>query len=155
MLSSKCLIISGLRRAMVVAGGALAVAGCSSQLARVPPRMDLGGYDRVALVTFSADPAKNSLGQLATERFAEEVLTSQSGFELIELGPADSSVARLRAKIVPAFGRGCVLVAVQGLGGRESLVLTGSAQIKESAERAAVFAVLDATNRWTELRRPR
>jgi hypothetical protein len=44
---------------------------------------------------------------------------------------------------------------VQGLGGRESLVLTGSAQIKESAERAAVFAVLDATNRWTELRRPR
>lgn len=97
MLSSKCLIISGLRRAMVVAGGALAVAGCSSQLARVPPRMDLGGYDRVALVTFSADPAKNSLGQLATERFAEEVLTSQSGFELIELGPADSSVARLLA----------------------------------------------------------
>ena len=44
---------------------------------------------------------------------------------------------------------------VGGLGGRESLVLTGSAQIKESAERAAVFAVLDATNRWTELRRPR
>ena len=97
MLSSKCFRISGLRRATVVAGAALAVAGCSSQLARVPPRMDLGGYDRVALVTFSADPAKNSLGQLATERFAEEVLTSQSGFELIELGPADSSVARLLA----------------------------------------------------------
>ena len=97
MRSSKCLIISGLRRATVVAGAALAVAGCSSQLARVPPRMDLGSYDRVALVTFSADPAKNSLGQLATERFAEEVLTSQSGFELIELGPADSSVARLLA----------------------------------------------------------
>jgi len=67
----------------------------------------------------------------------------------------DSSLALEGAKIVPAFEREFVFVAVQGLGGRESLVLTGSAQIKESAERAAVFAVLDATNRWTELRRPR
>lgn len=67
----------------------------------------------------------------------------------------DSSVALEGAKIVAAFDREFVFVAVQGLGGRESLVLTGSAQIKESAERAAVFAVLDATNRWTELRRPR
>ncbi len=67
----------------------------------------------------------------------------------------DSSVALEGAKIVPAFDREFVFVAVQGLGGRESLVLTGSAQIKESAERAAVFAVLDATNRWTELRRPK
>ena len=67
----------------------------------------------------------------------------------------DSSVALEGAKTVPAFDREFVFVAVQGLGGRESLVLTGSAQIKESAERAAVFAVLDATNRWTELRRPR
>jgi len=67
----------------------------------------------------------------------------------------DSSLALEGAKIVPAFDREFVFVAVQGLGGRESLVLTGSAQIKESAERAAVFAVLDATNRWTELRRPR
>ena len=34
------------------------------------------------------------------------------------------------------------------------LLLSGTAEIKESAERAAVFAVLDATNRWTEARRP-
>ena len=58
------------------------------------------------------------------------------------------------AKIVEAFDREFAFVAVQGLGGRESLLLTGTAEIKESAERAAVFAVLDATNRWTELRRP-
>ena len=67
----------------------------------------------------------------------------------------DQSVALEGAKIVQAFDREFVFVAVQGLGGRESLLLTGSAQIKESAERAAVFAVLDATNRWTELRRSR
>ena len=37
---------------------------------------------------------------------------------------------------------------------RETLLLTGSAEVKESSERAAVFAVLDATNRWTAARRP-
>jgi hypothetical protein len=66
----------------------------------------------------------------------------------------DSSVALEGAKIVEAFDKEFAFVAVQGLGGRETLLLTGTALIKESAERAAVFAVLDATNRWTELRRP-
>jgi len=66
----------------------------------------------------------------------------------------DSSVALEGAKIVDAFDRQFAFVAVQGLGGRESLLLTGTAEIRESAERAAVFAVLDATNRWTEARQP-
>ncbi len=67
---------------------------------------------------------------------------------------SDFSIALEGAKIVEAFDREFAFVAVQGLGGRESLLLTGTAEIKESAERAAVFAVLDATNRWTEARRP-
>jgi hypothetical protein len=66
----------------------------------------------------------------------------------------DSSLALEGAKIVEGFDREFAFVAVQGLGGRESLLLSGTAEIKESAERAAVFAVLDATNRWTEARRP-
>ena len=66
----------------------------------------------------------------------------------------DSSLALEGAKIVEGFDREFAFVAVQGLGGRETLLLSGTAEIKESAERAAVFAVLDATNRWTETRRP-
>jgi hypothetical protein len=66
----------------------------------------------------------------------------------------DFSIALEGAKIVEAFDREFAFVAVQGLGGRETLLLTGTAEIKESAERAAIFAVLDATNRWTEARRP-
>ena len=66
----------------------------------------------------------------------------------------DSSLALEGAKIVPAFDREFVFVAVQGLGGREAVLLIGTAEVKESAERAAVFAVLDATNRWAEARRP-
>lgn len=67
---------------------------------------------------------------------------------------SDHSVALEGAKILEAFDRQFVLVAVQGLGGREAVLLIGTAEIKESAERAAVFAVLDATNRWAEARRP-
>ena len=67
---------------------------------------------------------------------------------------SDHSVALEGAKIMTAFDREFVLVAVQGLGGREAVLLIGTAEVKESAERAAVFAVLDATNRWAEARRP-
>jgi hypothetical protein len=67
---------------------------------------------------------------------------------------SDASVALEGAKIVDGFDREFAFVAVQGLGGREMILMTGTSEIKESAERAAVFAVLDATNRWTEARRP-
>ena len=40
------------------------------------------------------------------------------------------------------------------IGNAFAVLLIGTAEIKESAERAAVFAVLDATNRWAEARRP-
>ena len=66
---------------------------------------------------------------------------------------SDSSLALEGAKIVEGFDREFAFVAVQGLGGRDTLLLSGTAEIKESPERAAVFAVLDATNRWTEARR--
>lgn len=65
----------------------------------------------------------------------------------------ESSLALEGAKVFDAFDREFVLTGVQALGGRDSLLLTGTAQIKDSAERAAVFAVLDATNRWVAPRR--
>ena len=71
---------------------------------------------------------------------------------LDELLP-DNSVALEGAQIIEAFDRKFVLVAVHGLGGREAQLLTGTCEIKESAERSAVLAVLDATNRWADARR--
>jgi len=56
-------------------------------------------------------------------------------------------------KVVEALDRTVVFVVVRGMGGRDSHVMTGTAEVRESAERAAVFAVLDATNRWVEARR--
>jgi hypothetical protein len=50
--------------------------------------------------------------------------------------------------------RDLVFAGVQAMSGRDTVLLTGTAQVKEHPERAAVLAVLDATNRWTEVRRP-
>jgi hypothetical protein len=43
-----------------------------------------------------------------------------------------------------------VFVGVTTRQGRETTMLTGSAEIRESAETASVLAVLDATNRWLD-----
>jgi hypothetical protein len=66
---------------------------------------------------------------------------------------SDNSIALEGAAVIDAFDRRFVLVAVHGLGGREAMLLTGTCEIRESPERGAVLAVLDATNRWVDARR--
>ena len=82
----------GLQWALALCGG-LALGGCASKYAQVPPRLDLEPYGRVALVAFSTEQANDGLSTLATQRFAEALLASQRGVELLELGTADSSAA--------------------------------------------------------------
>jgi hypothetical protein len=49
-----------------------------------------------------------------------------------------------------AFQRQFVFVGVTARFGRDSSLMTGSAEVKESPEQSAVLAILDATNRWVE-----
>jgi hypothetical protein len=72
--------------------GALALSACSSKYASVPARLDLVPYGRIAIVTFSTDQSSRAISSLATQRFAEVLLSSQSGVELLELTTADSSL---------------------------------------------------------------
>lgn len=63
----------------------------------------------------------------------------------------DSRVLGLEGcRTVEAFGRQFVFVGVTARVGRDSSLLTGSAEVKESPEQSAALAVLDATNRWVE-----
>ncbi|MEP6618245.1 MAG: hypothetical protein ABJE47_02975 [bacterium] len=55
------------------------------------------------------------------------------------------------AKLIDAFEREFIFVALTSRFGRESALLTGSAEVKDGIETATVLAVLDATNRWVEL----
>lgn len=64
------------------------------------------------------------------------------------------SMALEGARVVAALDREVVFAGVLAMSGRDTVLLTGTAQVRENPERAAVLAVLDATNRWTEVRRP-
>ena len=77
---------------------ALSALGCSSHRVLVPPRLDLRQYGRLGLITFSAENAKGSLPQYATERFSEEILAAQPGIEVLELGSVDSLLERVGEK---------------------------------------------------------
>ncbi|HKW41994.1 MAG TPA: hypothetical protein VJN39_12160 [Gemmatimonadales bacterium] len=73
----------------------LSCGGARRPAIQVPPRLDLAPYGRLGLVTFTVENAKGSLHQIATERFAEEVLAAQPGSEVLELGSADTLLKRV------------------------------------------------------------
>jgi hypothetical protein len=54
------------------------------------------------------------------------------------------------ARLIEAFEREFVFVALAARVGREAILLTGSAQVRDSVETASALAVLDATNRWVD-----
>ena len=90
--------------------GALALSGCSSKYAAVPARLDLAPYGRIAVVAFSTEQSNGAMSSLATQRFAEALLRSQSGIELLELDAEDSSLKGLAANadgvaLAQALGR--------------------------------------------------
>ena len=64
---------------------------------------------------------------------------------------ADRALSLEGAKLIDAFEREFVFVSLAARFGRDRLVLTGSAEVKDSAETSAVLAVLDATNRWMQI----
>jgi len=53
-------------------------------------------------------------------------------------------------KLIDAFEKQLVLVGISVRQARESILLTGICEVKESLETASVLAVLNATNRWVE-----
>ena len=66
---------------------------------------------------------------------------------------AERTLALEGSKLIAAFYREFIFVSVTARIGRDSVVLTGSCEVRESAETSAVLAVLDATNRWMHLDR--
>ncbi len=72
--------------------GALALSACSSKYATVPARLDLAPYGRIAVIAFTTEQSNSAMSTLATQRFAEALLASQTGVELLELDAADPSV---------------------------------------------------------------
>jgi hypothetical protein len=77
-------------RSALAVCGAVMLAACASKYAQVPPRVDLRPYGRVALIAFSTTDENQAMSTLATQRFAEALLASQAGIEILELTASDS-----------------------------------------------------------------
>jgi hypothetical protein len=57
----------------------------------LPPTLNLVPHHNIGLFEFSVENAKGNLHEFATHRFEEYVLAAQSGIEMREFKPADSS----------------------------------------------------------------
>lgn len=79
--------------------------------------------------------------ELAARAALSAILQTEEGDRLLSLDGC---------KMIDAFEREWVFVGVTARWGRESAILAGSCEIKDSPETAAVLAVLDATNRWID-----
>lgn len=85
---------------------------------------------------------------LENERSRLELAGRAALRAISEIEAAAKSLDLGGARVVEAFERELVLVAVTAQLARETVLLTGTCEVKESPETAAVLAVLDATNRW-------
>jgi len=90
---------------------------------------------------------------LENERLRIELAARAAVMAICQAESEDRVLSLEGCKAIVAFDRNFVFVGVSARVGRESALLTGSAEVKESAETASVLAVLDATNRWIELAR--
>ena len=90
---------------------------------------------------------------LENERLRIE-LAARATLSAITQAEGDARVLGLEGcKVIDAFDRQFVFVGLTTRTGRDSALLTGSAEVKESQETASVLAVLDATNRWIDYSR--
>jgi hypothetical protein len=106
--------------------GALLLLGCSSKYSQLPARLDLAQYGRVALLAFSAEQPNDAMSALATQRFAEALLASQSGVELLEIGSADSVL-----KALPANADGATIAQALGKQKNVPAVFVGTLKLSK------------------------
>jgi hypothetical protein len=141
-------------------------------VSRVTPQSEaaVGGVRRYVFDDVEVKRSRSGLGCRVTLRRGEESFEGEAeGLETeaarLELAARatvlaiafaegkQGSLALAGAQRVDAFGTEFVFVGVSARQGRESMLLSGSCAIRDSAEVAGALAVLDATNRWLEATR--
>ena len=88
---------------------------------------------------------------LQSDRSRVDVAARATLAALSLAGPTAGLFSLEGARVISAFEREFVFAVVMVRSGREQVLLTGSCEVRDSAETAAVLAVLDATNRWMDI----
>jgi hypothetical protein len=87
---------------------------------------------------------------IESDRLRTETAARAAVAAVARAGIEGRSLAFEGARLIGAFDREFVFVALTTRLGRDTTLLTGTAQVKDGIETATVLAVLDATNRWME-----
>lgn len=145
----------------VSAAGVAAAAGCGTPAVPLPPKRTMYFED----IEIRGSRSKGVACKVTLRRGDEVFIGEAEGHEsdhsrmdvaaraaLEALVKSDNTERRRPSlegtKLVQAFDREFVFVGVSLRLGRDSALATGSAEVKDGKETAAVLAVLDATNRW-------
>lgn len=115
--------------------GSLLLSACASKYSQVPARLDLAPFGRIALISFAADQPNDPMSALATQRFAEALLASQTGVELLELGSSDPALKTLPANTDP-------VTLAQALGKQKNVpaVFVGTLKVSKLKPRGHIDA---------------
>lgn len=108
---------------------------------------------KVRVILRRGDAACEGVEEGVDEARSRVQLAARATVKAMEQELVDAGVVLEGVRVVDAFDRRIVLAAVHGVGGRSSQLLVGTCEVRESAEQAAVLAVLDATNRWYLMQR--
>ena len=72
--------------------------GCTTTVeVAVPPRVDLGQYDRIGLIQFASNSG-DPIERLGTQKFLQSVQTAQPGTPILELGTDQQVLASINHK---------------------------------------------------------
>ncbi|MBI3567660.1 MAG: hypothetical protein HY084_05590 [Gemmatimonadetes bacterium] len=89
-------------------------------------------------------------GQEAGDKARVELAASAAVHAIVLAEGNGRTLSLEGAKVISAFDRELVLVAVVARSGRQAQFLTGCCEMKDNSETASALAVLNATNRWVE-----
>jgi len=104
---------------------------------------------RVTLTKDSTSYVGESRG-LDGDRARLELAARAACLAISDADGKDRQFALEGIRIFDAFDRKFIFTGIMVRAGRESRLLAGTCEVLDSAETAAVLAVLDATNRWIE-----
>jgi hypothetical protein len=112
----------------------LVFSACGAHYAQVPARLNLHPYGRVALVSFYTDQSNHDLSTMATQQFAEALLSSQPGIQLLEVGQSGASSRDLTASADSA----AIARALGPVGGKAPAVFVGRLTLSGVKTRAGL-----------------
>jgi hypothetical protein len=115
----------------------LLILGCGPKM-MVPPEIDLNEYGNVGLINFSSE-AKGNLGEFVTQKFLEEISSSQKGARIMELGSLDKVLESVqRDRMDPE--------AIQAIGKKYNVnaIITGNLKVSDIKPKVKLSSIIQS-----------